>query len=357
MKRLLILALCVLPFIAHAQTILQFADSIRKEYEIPELAFAAVSADSVLVMHTIGVQRYNTNYVAKPGDRFHLGSNTKAITAFIAALQVNNKKLKWNTTYLSLFPELKWRSRYVYDTINLEHLLTFRGRVPGYTYTYEHPTKDELFGTYDQQRYTLAANYLNMPPMPVNAQGLTPSNIDYIMAGLMLEKATGNTYKELVAQLGTLLGIDFRFDYPNLKDTTQPWGHNASLQALAASEDYKMNWLLAAGNINVKPEEYVHFVQTQLKGLKGQSKLLPKKTFDQLLYGRPPFSFGWFNSTNTVNGHHIASNEGDAGAFLTRVQIIKEADRGYIVFTNVSSSKAREGITILMDELAKRFGE
>jgi len=357
MKRLLTIALIVFPFFVHAQDLLKFADSIRIAYSIPELAFAAVSSDSVLVIHTMGVQRYNTNYSARPGDRFHIGSNTKAITAFIAALQVKEKKLDWSSTYLGCFPELRWRSRNVYDSITLEHLLTFRGLVQGYTYTNESPKREELRGNYDEQRYWLAANFLTLPPMPVMKNGLTPSNIDYIMAGVMLEKATGKTYKQLVGALGTLLGIDFRFDYPNLKDTAQPWGHNSELQPQPSAENYKMNWLLPAGNINVKPEEYLRFVQVQLKGLKGESQLLPQKTFEKLLFGRPPFSFGWFNSTNPVTGHHIAYNEGDAGAFVTRVQIIKEADRGYIVFTNVSSPEAREGVTILMAELAKRFGE
>ena len=63
-----------------SQSLISFADSIRNEYKIPELAYAVVASDSVFELQTLGVQRINTNYLAKQNDRFHIGSNTKAIT-------------------------------------------------------------------------------------------------------------------------------------------------------------------------------------------------------------------------------------------------------------------------------------
>jgi CubicO group peptidase (beta-lactamase class C family) len=356
MKRLFLLVFLFMSVIVRGQSIIPFADSIRQQYNIPALAFAVISSDSVLACHTMGVQRVNTSYAVQAGDRFHIGSNTKAITAFIAAMLVKEKKIAWNTTILTLFPELRWRTRYVYDTVTLANLLTFRGKLAGYTYTHATPSLNDFRGNYVQQRMQLAAHFLNKAPMKANAAGLTPSNVDYIIAGLMLEKASGKPYKQLVAELGKQLQIDFQFDYPNLKDTLQPWGHNEQLQPLSPAEDYKMNWLLAAGNINVNLEDYIHFVQLQLKGLKGKSDLLPKKTFEELLFGMPVFAYGWFNETDEATGHHIAWNEGNAGAFITKVQIIKEADRAYIIFTNVSSSASQEGIAALLKELTQRYG-
>lgn len=354
MKRLLLPLLLALTSLSYGQSIVSFADSVRQHYKIPGLAFAVVSSDSVLECHVTGVKRANTTYAAEPGDRFHIGSNTKAITAFIAALLVKEQKIQWNTTILSVFPELRWRTRYVYDTVTLANLLTFRGRLQGYSYNTPTPTFQQLHGDYAAQRMQLAANFLTQAPMKKDENGLTPSNVDYIVAGLMLEKATGKPYKTLVAELGKRLGIDFGFDYPNLKDTTQPWGHDAELQPLPPAESYKMNWLLAAGNINVSLEDYTRFVRLQLMGLKGKSDLLPKKTFEQLLFGMPQFSYGWFNMPGS---HHVAFNEGNAGAFITRVHIIKEADRGYIIFTNAATAATQDAIAVLLKELTKRYGE
>ncbi len=341
--------------VGKGQTTTAFADSIRIKYKIPELAFAVVSADSIFEIQTLGVQRINTDFKAKPDDRFHIGSNTKAITSFISALFVEQGQIKWNTKFIDLFPELKQKSRKVYQNITLQDLLTFRGKLPAYTYTFDQPTRKQITGDNAEQRFQLAKYFLSQNPMQIK-NGLTPSNADYILAGLMLERATKKSFKELVTDFGKTQGITFGFDYPNLSDTLQPWGHDINLNPLPPFDNYKLNWLLSAGNINVSLADYVKFIQLQLKGLKGHTKILTSQTFDKLLYGLPMFSFGWFNELDPMTNHRIAYNEGNAGAFITQVQIIKEADKAFIIFTNSASTETKEGITILIDQLKTKYG-
>lgn len=341
--------------VGSGQDILHFADSIRIKYRIPELAFAVVSADTVFVQQTLGVQRINSDFAAKPNDRFHLGSNTKAITAFLAALLVEQEKVKWNTRFLDLFPELKQTSRKEYRNVTLQELLTFRGKLPAYTYTFEKPTKAQIKGDDAGQRFQLARYFLSQPPMRVE-NGLTPSNADYVLAGLMLEKASGKSFQELVTDFGKTQGINFGFDYPNVSDTLQPWGHDGNLKPLPPSGNYKLRWLLAAGNINCNLPDYLKFIQLQLKGLQGRTRILSPQTFENLLYGLPTFSFGWFNKPDTSGNHHIASNEGNAGAFITQVQVIKELGKGFIIFTNSATEETSEGVALLMNQLKTKYG-
>lgn len=340
---------------ASGQTITGFADSIRTKYKIPELAYAVVAADAVFEMQIAGVQRINTNFKAEPNDRFHIGSNTKGITSFIAALLVEKGQISWDTKFLDLFPELKTKSRKAYYNITLQDLLTFRGRLPAYTYTFDKPTSQQITGNNAVQRFKLAQYFLAQPPMQAE-NGLTPSNADYVLAGLMLERSTQKSFKELVTDFGKTQAIDFGFDYPNLSDTLQPWGHDINLNPLPPSDNYKLNWLLSAGNINVSLPGYIQFIQLQLKGLKGQTTILSPPTFDKLLYGMPVFSFGWFNQRDTATNHHIAYNEGNAGAFITQVEVIKEIDRAYIVFTNSASANTKQGIEILINRLKQQYG-
>ena len=339
----------------NAQTTFHFADSIRIKYQIPEIAFAVVSADSVFELQVLGVQRANTDYKAKYNDRFHIGSNTKAITAFIAALLVENKQITWDTRFFDLFPELKRKSRKDYYNMTLENLLTFRAKLPAYTYTFEQPTRKQITGNNASQRLQLARYFILQKPMKENPDGLTPSNADYILAGLMLEKASGKSYKDLIVDFGKTQGIYFDFDYPNLSDTLQPWGHDIQSNPLPPFDNYKLNWLLSAGNINVSLPDYIKFIQLQLKGLKGQTKVLSPETFDKLLYGLPVFSFGWFNQLDRSTNRVVAYNEGNAGAFLTQVEIIKDAGKGYILFANSVTNTTKEGLAVLMDELKTKY--
>ena len=339
-----------------AQNLTDIAETIRIKSKIPEIAFAVVSSDSILEMQVLGKQRINSDFSAQQTDKFHIGSNTKAITSFIAALLVKDNKIRWNTKFFELFPELKAKSKKDYDNITLKDLLTFRADLPTYTYTFPKPSKKDFSGDADAQRLQFAGYFLKQKSAkPVD--GLTPSNVGYVLAGLMLEKASGKSYKHLVKDLGEKLKIDFGFDNPNVSDESQTWGHDADLKPVAPVENYKLNWLLAAGNINVSLPDYVKFGQLQLRGLRGNSDLLLQETFEMLHYGLPKFSFGWFNEIDEISKHRTSFNEGNAGAFITKVCIIKEIDRAYIVFTNSATPETSEGINALLNKMKEKYGK
>ena len=82
-----------------------FADSIRKVYNIPELNYAVVSSDSILEMYSLGYKKIGSDRKSDIHDLFRIGSNTKAITGFIAALLVKEGKISWDTRFFDLFPE------------------------------------------------------------------------------------------------------------------------------------------------------------------------------------------------------------------------------------------------------------
>lgn len=329
---------------------LYYVDSIRQTYNIPEIAYAVVTADSVLEIQAIGFKRIRTDFKATLDDRFHIGSNTKAITAFIAAKLIKEKKLSWDTKFFSLFPELRSEAKKVYLNITLADLLSFRGKLPSYTYTFTSPTRKQITGNEEEQRYELAKYFIRQSPMK-EENGLTASNVDYILAGLMIEKAGGLNYKNLVHNLGKSLDIRFFFDYPNLSDISQPWGHDSDMNPMPPAKEYKLNWLLSAGNINVSLRDYVKFIQMQLRGLKGKDNVLSKKEFEYMIFGLPVFSMGWFNKIEKGSKNTVAYNTGNAGAFISEVQIVKEKGIAYIIFTNSANQQTENGIEKLVAHL------
>jgi CubicO group peptidase (beta-lactamase class C family) len=330
------------PCMLEAQSNKGFADSIRKTYHIPELAYAVVSSDNIYEEQALGVKRVNTTMPAALNDRFRIGSNTKAVTGFIAALLVKQGKIKWDTKFFDLFPELKINSDPAHASLTLLDLLSFRTRLYSYSYNYDKPGQKDFTGDETQQRYQFTAWFLKQPAVQDTAT-IHLSNLSYIAAGLMLEKVSGKTYKQLVTDLGKKLNIDFNFGQPNSLDTLQPWGHNKDLIPEPPGDSYKLNWLLPAGNINVSLPDYIKFIQLQLKGLKGESDLLTADEFDFLMNARPQFSIGWFPDRDG-QGHALSSNTGNPGSFLSRVIICKETNKAYILLFNAQTD---EGYTAL----------
>jgi CubicO group peptidase (beta-lactamase class C family) len=340
---------------AQCQSMASFADSIRRAYHIPELNYAVVSAHKILELHALGYKKINTHLKAQLSDRFRIGSNTKTVTSYIATLLVQQGKLKWDTKFFDLYPELKATSNPAYYAMTLQDLLTFRVPLMSWTYTNNEPLAQEIKGNEQQQRYAFVAWVLKQAPV-AETKTIYWSNPSYVAAGLMLEKATGKDYKTFIQELGKQLAIHFEFGQPNCKDTNQTWGHNEALQPEAPSQNYKLNWLSSAGNLNVSLPDYIKFVQLQLQGLSGQSKLLSAAAFNNMHYGLPDFSFGWNWYVDEDNHFKYSFHKGNPGTFFTEVYICKDLDRAFIFFTNAQTADTEQGIDILFDALNERYG-
>jgi CubicO group peptidase (beta-lactamase class C family) len=354
LRYILIVSIIISAKASFAQsTTAAFADSIRRAYKIPELSYAVVSSDSILELHALGLRKVNTRLRASLNDRFRIGSNTKAITGFIAAQQVKEHKLSWDTKFFDLFPEMAAGACKEYLHLTLLDLLSFRTKLFPYTYTNAKPVKSDFSGNEEQQRYQFAKWMFTQPPVR-RTDSVCFSNLGYVAAGLMLEKASGKPYKQLVAELGSQLGIDFGFGQPNDKDPLQTWGHNASLQPEAPGDNYKLSWLLAAGNVNATLPGYAKFIQLQLKGIRGQSPILTKEEFDFLHYGLTQFAVGWFWDKDE-KGRRYSWHIGNPGTFFTKVYVFKDCNRAFLLFANAQTDQVDEGMTVLYNELKRRY--
>ncbi len=327
-----------------AQQLPLLADSIRRQYNVPELGYAIVSGDSIIGMQVSGFKRIGRPDKADINDRFRIGSNTKAVTAFIAARLVASGKLSWDTKFFDLFPEWKDKANNAYMGITLLQLLSFRAGTVKWTYTNDTPTQEMINGSDDEQRSQFALWVLQQP---VTRGALSFSNPGYTLAGLMLERVSGKSYKELVKDVNTEIGVQFAFGTPNVVDSMQPWGHNADLTPEPPSVNYKLNWLLPAGNINATLPDYAKFIQLQLRGLEGKCPLLPKADFEYMHYGLPDFAIGWFWRRDA--GNKVSFNTGNPGTFLSYVYIDATKDKAYILFANVQSAEAEQAFSQLGD--------
>ncbi|MBF4492256.1 serine hydrolase [Flavobacterium sp. MR2016-29] len=341
---------------AHSQKNNSFADSIRVKYNIPELAYAVTSSDSILEIQTLGFQRVSSKFKAKIDDRFRLGSVTKTVTSYLAAVLVKEGKIKWETKFFDLYPELKAQSNPAAYNFTLQDFITFRANINTWSYGNETPAQKEITGNNQQQRYEFISWFFKQNSIISEKQAVYWSNPSYVAAGLMLEKATGKTYETLVQELGKNLNIDFDFGQPNLKDIKQPWGHNEDLKPEKPALNYKLNWLSSAGNINVSLPDYCKFTQMQLQGLQGKSKIFSSDEFNKMHFGIAEFSFGWNSEINETSKLKYSFHNGNPGTFLTKVYICKDINKAFIIFANVQSEEADKGLMLLLAKLQQNYG-
>jgi CubicO group peptidase (beta-lactamase class C family) len=325
------------------------ADSILKEFKLPAIGYAVISSGEYFELEVLGVKQLGTNRAATTQDRFRIGSNSKAITALLAAVMIQNGEINWETKFFDLFPKWKPQSNEAYHDLTLADLLSFRNWLPMYSYNWSKPRPRQIMGDAVEQRYNFGKWALRQKPVYLGEE-FNRSNLSFVAAGLMLEKASNKTFELLLEDLEIQMDIRFRMGQPNHSDSLAIWGHDARLNPEPPGENVKLNWLAAAGNIQLTLPDFARFLQYHLAGLRGECAWLPKETFEKILFGRPEFAFGWFWEINE-NGDRVAHNIGNPGSFLSRVLINPTRDRAYIVVTNCMTESSYEGTQLLMNRL------
>jgi CubicO group peptidase (beta-lactamase class C family) len=345
----LFLLLLFFPCLMHAQPHKALADSVRLAYKIPALGYAVVSGDAMLEIDVDGLRQLGADRRAALGDRFRIGSNTKAFTGMIAAILVQEGKLAWEMPFFSLFPELKGRANKAYHGLTLLNLVSFRTWFSRWTYSNALPLPRNIKGDAQAQRYNFVRWFLQEKPVYDGVE-YNRSNLSFVAAGLMLERASGKSFEQLAIELGQRLGIEVGFGSPNSHDPAGIWGHDAGLVPEGPGDNVRLNWLMAAGNIQLSLPDYCKFLQLQLLGLSGRCPWLPRATFEFLHFGLPDFAVGWFWEVNAA-GQRVSRNLGNPGTFLCRVLVNPAADRAYVVVANCMTDLAHVGTEVLMERI------
>jgi D-alanyl-D-alanine carboxypeptidase len=361
MKTKLLLCLTAICFPCFSQTFHQTADSIRRVYNIPALGYSIIKSDSILDTDVFGYNRTDRNEKASLNSRFHIGSNSKAITALLAAKLVEQNKVNWDTRFLDLFPALRRKARRAYQDITLQELLSHRARLKPFT------AGDEFFAIadikdYERQKLKFASFVLRQRPQMLMAnESYKYSNAGYTLGLMMLEKVTGKTYRDLINDLlNAPLGLDILIGWPNSNDTTQPCGHQGklfgydTLRPQFDTNEYRINCLITpAGDLNMKLPDYAKLMQLFLKGLRGQDVFLKSETYKHLLFGMPDYSLGWANGVK--NKQYYAFHDGSGGTFFCHILIVKELDLGIAIVSNSAEEATKTGIFALRDLILKKY--
>jgi CubicO group peptidase (beta-lactamase class C family) len=168
----------------------------------PALGAAVVVKGQLVAVGTAGTRRTGTQIAVTRNDRFHLGSDTKAMTALLAGMLVEEGKLKWDSTLAQVFPELEKTMDTRLQTITLTQLLSHTSGLPADNAAFGELLLKvtQMEGNLDQQRYSLLKEIAPKPLVAAPGSTFAYSNLGYIVAGAMIERATGQSWEEVIVQ-------------------------------------------------------------------------------------------------------------------------------------------------------------
>ena len=152
------------------------------------LVAAAVVNDEIVAVGATGIRKLGDKAKVTIDDKFHIGSNTKSMTATLAAIMVREKKIKWDTTVEESFPRLR-KIDPEFAQATLEQLLSNTGGCPKDLPKAEWASLYDLRGALPRHREALAKIVLTEKPAYQPGQGYEYSNAGFAIGGAMLERA------------------------------------------------------------------------------------------------------------------------------------------------------------------------
>jgi CubicO group peptidase (beta-lactamase class C family) len=318
---------------------------VRARYGLPALAAIVVRSDSVLALATTGVRRLGTPDPVRLTDRFHIGSNGKAITATVIARLVEEGRLTWSTRPVDVLPELASSIHPAYRDVTLQQLLGHQAGAPPYTTAAPVQAAERRMNAADaprDQRRAFAARLLRRPPHGASGT-FEYSNAGYTLAAAMAEAAADEPWESLLqSRLAGPLGIQLRHGQPARTDPAQPWGHRqkrilglfpAGQYAPDPRETWNLGPLLGpAGDLALSARDYATFLQQHLAGLQGRDGVLRAATIRHLHFGPQGYAFGWGRST--FDGLDASTHAGSEGTFYAVVILLPEQDLAAAILVN-----------------------
>lgn len=196
---------------------------VLAETGAPAVAGLVFSAERTILTAVGGVRRAGAPDRVEARDPWHIGSNTKAMTAALYARLVEAGQAKWGATLGALFPGVKldpaWRETTIEQLMSHSAGLRDGPVMAGAWLVRANLDKRPL----PVQRAEVAAQVLAAPPTG-KPGAFEYANFNYVLAGAAIEAITGVAWEEAIrTRLFQPLGIESAgFGAPKGE---VPWGH------------------------------------------------------------------------------------------------------------------------------------
>ncbi|MGQ9588913.1 MAG: serine hydrolase domain-containing protein [Planctomycetota bacterium] len=314
------------------EEVAKILEPILEDHKLPALAAAVVTERGVEAAAAVGVRKRGSGVAATKGDLWHLGSETKAMTAALVARLVEKGLLRWDSTVAEIFPEIAPEFDPAFRRVTVRHLLAHRAGLER-DLDWSALSKGR---TAKDARFEAVKRAFSKPPAKPPGSAAAYSNLGYVVVGAIVERATGKSWEDAIREevfaplrmesagfggLGTPGELD------------QPWGH------ASGGEPARENGPAAdsppvlgpAGRVHATLEDWGRFVADLLRGAAGEEALLRPESYREIL--APPFggeyALGWVVAERDWAGGRALNHTGSNTFYYANAWVAPE--RGFAV--------------------------
>ncbi|MHC4709874.1 MAG: serine hydrolase [Planctomycetota bacterium] len=321
-------------------------EKAMKDFNVPGVALAVVAGGEVVFAEGFGYRDLENELPMTKESLFAIGSTTKAMTATLLGMLVDEGKLDWDEPLRTYLPEFRLSDPMTTERITPRDLVTHRSGLPRHDllwYNNNDPTRAEMVARMAHLELTedLRAKFQY-------------NNLMFMTAGYLAGQLSGTTWEaamrdRLFAPLGMERSGFSVQDSQKDPDHALPYKENDD-DELERIPFRDISLVGPAGSVNSSVNEMSRWLLLNLRGGKiGDEQLINPSTLSEIqspqmttgaTQDRPDISAGTYGmgwGVDTYRGHRRISHGGGIDGFSTSVMFFPDDDLGLVSFNNIGS--------------------
>jgi CubicO group peptidase (beta-lactamase class C family) len=333
------------------------------EWRIPALAIAVVKDDSVVFAKGYGVLQRGTAQPANEHTRFAIGSTTKAMTAALVAMLVDEGRLTLDDPVTKYIPELQLQDPWATRELTIRDLLTHRSGLPGTDLFWASSWK------YSQADIIRRLRYIQ-PTASFRSQWQY-HNVLYALTGVIIERVSGMPWEQFIrtrifAPLGMNETEPLNSTIAGKPNVAVP--HALINDAVTVVPVRSTDGVASAGSVWSSVSDMARWMRFVIdSGRVGSKRLIQQRTFAELItpqipvpmaqypalrLARPNFfsyGLGWF--IQDYREQHVWMHTGSINGLSAIVGIEPNKRLGVFVLENLDHAELRHGLMYTVFDL------
>ena len=339
-------------------------ETIRAANKVPALACAVILSNRIVGLGAVGLRKAGvTDAPVTINDSWHHGSLTKGMTATLAAMMVEEERLRWNSTLAEIFPDLAPAMNAAWRTVTLEQLCTHRSGAPGDL----GPSGiwNQLWaygGTPRSARRFLLQKVTALAPNATPGTRYEYSNAGYAIAGHMIETILNRPWEDVITdRLFTPLGMTSAgFGVPATpRHINQPWGHqwvnNQPSPVEPGTNADNPPGIGPAGTVHCSVIDLAKYAALHLAGHRANTPLLTQASFFKLHTPVPnnaDYAMGWAGVDRSWAKGMAYTHAGSNLQWFSVIWLAPQREFGVVAICNLATGSGTNPGANATDQVA-----
>jgi CubicO group peptidase (beta-lactamase class C family) len=320
---------------------------------IPAMAVLVIREGAVSEQVIRGMRSSDAPDPALVNDRWHIGSDAKAMTATMIARLVDRGVLSWSAPLKVMLPGTAMRPEF--EDVTLADLLSHRAGLRDLDDTADAALLEAAFADVrplPQQRLAFAAAALSEAPVgPARGESVY-SNSGYVLAAAIAEQATGKAFEQLMQdEVFGPLGMSVAYA-PSARGEILGHLEGRPLTGLRADNP---PLIAPAGAVRLSMADWARFAIDQMAGEKGRGVLLPRAAYVALhtAQGDTSAALGWGvrNSWPAGSPVRLLMHAGSNGRWNALIALSPDQESGVLIVANTAGAEVEALQTAILMSL------